>query len=160
MSFCTSPRFTKMTLERLELHCLGILNNNVLIYKRYLDDCFLVAKKHSIDKVFRTFNEYSSLQLTIEHEVHNKISFLDIEIIRISHAPSITHWFRKATASGRYINFASYHPVSQKIAVAPFCNGLPPFCLAANQISGILQAVNSSSNPYSNVALVFLKVPF
>ena len=47
----------------------------------------------------------------------SRISFLDLELIRLADGGIITNWYRKNTYSGRILNFLSFHPFSNKIAV-------------------------------------------
>ena len=66
-----------MVLEELEINSLNKLNNifmndwnkAILIYKRYVEDCFLIVKKDKEDKILEIFNNFKrSLQFTIENE--------------------------------------------------------------------------------------------
>ena len=67
MGFCTSPCFADIALELLESSCLKNYNNDVLLYRRYVDDCLLIAKKDKIDEILSSFNNYNNnLQFTIE----------------------------------------------------------------------------------------------
>ena len=44
-------------------------NKAILIYKRYVEDCFLIVKKDKEDKILEIFNNFKrSLQFTIENE--------------------------------------------------------------------------------------------
>ena len=63
--------------------------------------------------VFNSFH----LRLEFTHEMENNgcINFLETTIIR-SNTSFKFDWFIKPTASGRFIDFASHHPLSQKIA--------------------------------------------
>lgn len=118
MGFCTSSWFADIVLEKLENNCLNVLNNNILRYFRYVDDCFLIIKKDKILDAIDTFNNYNNqLQFTYEVESDNCINFLDISITRRPDDFPLTNWYRKNTASGRYINFHSHHPFSQKVAI-------------------------------------------
>ena len=117
MGFCTSPWFTDVALDLLETSCLINYNNDVLLHKRYVDDCSLIVKKDKIEEILSSFNNYNNnLQFTIERETNNSINFLDIQLIRTNNK-IITNWFRKSTASGRYINYLSHHPETQKISI-------------------------------------------
>ena len=42
MGGCSRPWFGELALERLELHCVNILKNSVVFYKRYVDDCIFI----------------------------------------------------------------------------------------------------------------------
>ena len=138
MGFCSSPWLADITIEALETNALNklkssnALNNNnnyfsspplysndtVLAYKRFADDILLVVKKDNRNKVLDTFNNYHpKIKFTLETENDNKISFLDLEITRIEDNYILTNWYRKKTFSGRYLNFHSHHPLSQKRAI-------------------------------------------
>ena len=91
MGFCTSPWFADMSLEFLELHSLNKLKNSILLYKRYVDDCFLIVKRDQINNIINTFNNYNKhLHFTVAAESNNKISFSDIEISRVDLL--LTNW--------------------------------------------------------------------
>ena len=135
MGFCTSPWLADITMEILENNALKklksslILSNKkfqtdynilckepILLYIRFVDDCLLLVDENKIDQVFKFFNEQSeALKFTIEKESEsNSISFLDLQIIRIENDFPLTNWYKKPTFSGRYINYLSHHPLSQK----------------------------------------------
>lgn len=69
------------------------------------------------DKINETkvlFNKYNKhIQFTIEEEVNQRISFLDVTCIRDNRAIK-TDWFHKSTWSGRYLNFKSHLPMTYK----------------------------------------------
>ena len=101
MGLCTSPWFADIALELLETSCLKNYNKDVLLYKRYVDNCLLTVKKEKIEEILSSFNTYNNnLQFTIELETNNSINFLDLQLIRTNNK-IITNWFRKSTASGR-----------------------------------------------------------
>ena len=106
-----------IALELLETSCLKNYNNDILLYRRYVDDCLLIAKKDKIDEILSSFNNYNNnLQFTIKRVTNNSTNFLDIQLIRTNNI-IIRNWFRKSIASGRYINYLSHHPETQKIAI-------------------------------------------
>ena len=53
------------------------------------------------------------LQFTHEIEIDNKISFLDVLLIKNNDTIE-NNWYTKPTFSGRFLNFHSKHPRSQK----------------------------------------------
>ena len=82
-----------------------------------MDDFSAIFEKNNRDLIVDTFNNFDPyLKFTIELENNNKINFLDIQIERCNDNTIRTKWYRKSIASGRYINFFSHHPTSQKIA--------------------------------------------
>ena len=67
--------------------------------------------------MLHTFNSYNNrLQFTHDIETKNSISFLDILLIK-KNQRIITNWYTKPTFSGRFLNYHSQHPLSQKIAM-------------------------------------------
>lgn len=143
MGYCSSPWFADITIEALEINCLEKLKSsaallvseknpqikriqhsltmtkrNVLIFKRFADDCFIVAKTDILDNLLTLFNSvHPSLQFTMETEQNKKLNFLDLEITRIDNNFAKTNWYKKPTFSGRYLNYHSHHPLSQKIGI-------------------------------------------
>ena len=132
---CSSPIFAEIVMEQLEINALNklksseVLNKNsnfysrppvfnsdkVLLYKRYVDDLFMIVKEDQIDLVRDVFNSFNcSLQFTVEKEDKNKISFLDIEITRHPNKICDINWFRKKTYSAWFLNFKSHHPLDHK----------------------------------------------
>lgn len=118
MGGCSSPWFAEIALEEVENKCLELLGDSVLFYRRYVDDCFLIVRSSDIDLIFNTFNNSNDyLKFTIEFENNNNINFLDLNIIRRDDDVPLTDWFQKPSATGRYINFRSHHPISTKRAI-------------------------------------------
>jgi len=72
----------------------------------------MAVPSNSIDDILDIFNSFHSrLQFTLEIE-GKKLNFLDI-IMTINNNIKFD-WFHKPTFSGRYLNFLSQHPLSQK----------------------------------------------
>ena len=85
---------------------------------RYVDDTILCVPLNKIQILIDGFNSFHPrLQFTYEREINNRISFLDLELIRLADGGIITNWYRKNTYSGRILNFLSFHPFSNKIVV-------------------------------------------
>ena len=81
------------------------------LYRRYVDDIFLMfEKKEHVKKFLRYMNSrHRNIKFTFEEEQDNKISFLDISITRVGNELQ-TSLFRKKTFSGVYLNFNSPLP--------------------------------------------------
>lgn len=70
-----------------------------------------------INDTLSTFNPYHPrLQFTSKLENDNRISFLDVSLIRGGRS-IVTNWNRKATFSSRMLHFHSTHPLTQKRAM-------------------------------------------
>ncbi|XP_071577054.1 uncharacterized protein [Temnothorax nylanderi] len=110
-----SPVVADIVMDDLETHCLSLLNFNIRIFIRYVDDIFAVVPKTSVGLILKVFNGYHPrLRFTYEIETNASLNFLDTTVIRNGNL-LITNWYRKPTFSGRYINFHSNHPLKYKL---------------------------------------------
>ena len=138
-----SPILSDIVMEDLEIECIKKLNVKPLFYFRYVDDILLCVPSNSIDHTLNTFNTYDkNLQFTVEIAQNKSISFLDLKIIIDQHRHIITNWYRKPTFSGRYLNYNSHHPLSNKIAII--------YCL-------VDRAINLSHSSFHNDNILFIK---
>lgn len=90
---------------------MEILRPHVLFYRRYVDDCLLIAKREGLQLYLDEFNNYNeNLKFTNELENNKKQTYLDLLIILIilENDKIITNWYIKPTASVRYINGFSH----------------------------------------------------
>ena len=79
-----------------------------LFYRRYVDDTIaLFRSREAAENFFDHINSlHPNINFTIEHELDNKLAFLDILITRTDHGFS-TSVFRKKTFTGQGTNFYS-----------------------------------------------------
>ena len=84
-------------------------------YWRYLDDIFVLFTSPKHLEAFRNFlnSRHANLSFTIEREKQNRMSFLDIAIIR-EDKTFITSAYRKPTFSGVYTHFDIFLPSTYK----------------------------------------------
>ena len=82
-----------------------------VIYKRYVDDTFLLFRSKDHIEKFRCY--LNCQHPTSEIEENNSISFLDIKIASVNNSFS-TSIYRKVTFSGVFTNLESFIPVSYK----------------------------------------------
>ncbi|XP_055614536.1 uncharacterized protein LOC129760880 [Uranotaenia lowii] len=105
-----------IAMERLEQECIEKLkkkNVHISIYRRYVDDCFIVAREEDVNTIFDTFNSaHTSLKFTIERENDAKIRFLDMTLHRTGEMIEKS-WFPKQP-DGRYLDFFSESPYTHK----------------------------------------------
>ena len=89
-----------------------------VFYRRYVDDIFLLFKSNDHLKYFQDFlNSYHiNMSLSMETEKENKLSFLDVEVIR-EQGKFTTTVYRKPTFSGVYSNFESFLPSVYKFGM-------------------------------------------
>ena len=79
-----------------------------LIYKRYVDDTFMLFKKEEHIDLFYNYlnNKHSKITFTIEKERDNKLPFLDLLISKTNNKID-TSIYRKETFTGLGINYLS-----------------------------------------------------
>ena len=108
------PVVANMVMQDFEKMAIGMLPYLLLFYYRYVDDIILAAPSESIGNILDIFNSlHTRLQFSMEI---GKISFLDTMLI-IEERNLIFDIYRKATFSGRFLNFHSYHPHCHKRGV-------------------------------------------
>lgn len=114
-----SSTVAQLVLEYLEEKVLNDIKTPVIFFKRYVDDCLIAIPEDKIDEVLDAFNKFHpKIQFTSEIETNNKINFLDMTLIRQKNNENLkTKWYTKNTWSGRYLNYNSNHPTSQKNSV-------------------------------------------
>jgi len=82
-------------------------------YVRYVDDIATAVHHTQIHRLLNIFNSFHPrIQFTIEIG-GNILNFLDITLIKNNKKIEFD-WFHKPTFSGRYLNFLSLHPITQK----------------------------------------------
>ena len=79
-----SPMLAEIVMEDLEKNVFERLQFVVPFYFRYVGDTLLCVPLDKLQKVIDTFNNYHSrIQFTHEMKRNNRISFLDLEIIKL-----------------------------------------------------------------------------
>ena len=113
-----SPLIADIFMEKLEMDVLSHQNSykRPTIWRRYVDDTFCIWE-HS-DEDLNTFltelNNYDEhIKFTMEKENDQKISFLDVLIIR-QQSELKTTIYRKPTSTFKLIDIDSAHPFSNK----------------------------------------------
>ncbi|XP_018364720.1 PREDICTED: uncharacterized protein LOC108762281 [Trachymyrmex cornetzi] len=108
-----SPIIADMVMQDLESRVLSTIEFPVLFYYRYVDDIVLCLPTTEVEGILERFNSFHPrLQFTIEVG-GNAINFLDTTIM-FRNDGLIFDWYRKPTFSGRFLNYWSQHPISQK----------------------------------------------
>jgi len=87
-----------------------------VMYKRYVDDVFLLFNDVSHVKMFLDYvnSKHVNIQFTSEVEVNNSLSFLDIRLERDDKTFK-TSVYRKPTFTGSGLNYLSFLPMMFKI---------------------------------------------
>ncbi|XP_018361384.1 PREDICTED: uncharacterized protein LOC108760084 [Trachymyrmex cornetzi] len=113
MGLPLSPIIADLVMRRLERLSLMSFNRSCPFYYRYVDDICTAVTPSDIEALLQAFNSFHPrLQFTIEIG-GDKLEFLDVTIFRLN-SKLIFDRYRKPFFSGRFLNFNSNHPVSQK----------------------------------------------
>ncbi|XP_071644559.1 uncharacterized protein [Temnothorax longispinosus] len=108
-----SPDLADLVLQDIETRAIGILNFSLPFFYRYVDDIAMATPYDMVDFTLQTFNSFHPRsQFTIEVG-NKKLNFLDTTIIN-NNVLIEFDWYHKPTFSGRYLNYNSCHPSSQK----------------------------------------------
>ena len=92
-----------------------------LLYRRYVDDCFLLFKSTDQIPQFLDFlnRQHPNIKFTCEIESNSTLPFLDISIIR-KNGVFETSVYQKPTFTGLFTNFHSFIPSQYNIASITF----------------------------------------
>ena len=100
-----SPMLAEIVMEDLERTVFERLGFFVPFYFRYVDNTLLCVPLDKLQTVTDAFNGYHPrIQFTHEMERNNRISFLDLEIIKLDNGKIVSNWYRKSTYSCRLFN--------------------------------------------------------
>lgn len=110
-----SPIIAQWVMDHIVVEALKMLPFNVPFLKKYVDDIITAIPANSVDVVVKQFNSiHPKIQFTVEEERNSAVPFLDTLVIRQGNIVK-TDWYQKPTASGRYVNFLSFHTTKMKI---------------------------------------------
>ena len=89
-----------------------------LLYRQYVDDCFLLFRCSEHVQLFLTYlnHQHTNIRFTSEVERDGKLPFLDIDIFR-SNGKCSTSVYRKPTFTGLFTNFHSFIPLTYKRSI-------------------------------------------
>ena len=107
-----------LVMEDVEERDIDRFGQPPRVWKRFVDDTFVILDKVAVDKFFTHLNQIqTSIKFTMEGEKDSCISFSDISITRNHIGTLDTNIYRKHRHSERYLNFKSEHPLEHKSAV-------------------------------------------
>ncbi|OXA49049.1 hypothetical protein Fcan01_16401 [Folsomia candida] len=112
-----SPVFAELYMQYFESQVVQD-HPKIDLYRRFVDDSFCIMNYDATLDLQKEFNQFNKhIQFTYEEEENGQISFLDVTLIRDEENQLRRKVFRKATHTGRYLNYSSYHHPSHKISV-------------------------------------------
>ena len=105
-------------MEELEQKSLETFGHSVKVWKRYVDDTFVVVKKEHVEALHLHLNDqFTGVSFTLEEEKEGSLAFLDVEVKRCQDGSVKTAVFRKVTHTDKYLDFNSHHSVQHKESV-------------------------------------------
>ena len=114
-----SPVLADMVLEGLLNTIVAQLDFKPPVLRKYVDDLILAIPLNKLKYVHDMLNSYDKhIQFTYELEENRRLPYLDMMLVRKENQTVRTEWFSKPIASGRFLNFHSYHSYQQKMNVA------------------------------------------
>ena len=115
MGSSISVVLAEICMQAIEDVIFEKVGNLISIWMRYVDDVFAIIPIDKKDFIFNTINNINdSINFTIEEEQNNKISFLDLSIVRKHNGNLTFNVYRKPTHTDRYLDFNSNNVTSQK----------------------------------------------
>ncbi|XP_058817405.1 uncharacterized protein LOC131680714 [Topomyia yanbarensis] len=114
-----SPALADLVMETLLDHVLETIDIPIPFLRKYVDDLVTALPADKIQHVQSALNAYNPhIQFTCEIESNNRLPYLDMVLIRTNEQKIQTDWYRKPVASGRILNYLSFHPLTQKLNTA------------------------------------------
>ena len=110
------PLFANFYMCRVENNVIPSLNNQPVIYTRYVDDIFLVLRDiNALAEIKHKFEQLSQLHYTYELEEKKSIAFLDVRVTRGTNKLE-TSVYTKPTNTGECINYNGIVPDKYKVS--------------------------------------------
>ena len=114
-----SPIIANLYMENFETKALSTAPNPPTLWKRFVDDTFVVIKKCHQEEFFHHINSNEdSIQFTAEDtHADGTLPFLDVLVIPQPDGSLATTVYRKPTHTGQYLQWDSHHAISAKYSV-------------------------------------------
>ncbi len=108
-----------LAMEVILTLVMGLLPFDVPFIVKYVDDILLCCPENLQEETLEIFNSINgNVQFTMEVEKERKLPYLDLLLIRNQDGTIGTDFYMKPTASGRILNYNSYHSMRLKINTA------------------------------------------
>ncbi|KAL9974354.1 hypothetical protein ACROYT_G011378 [Oculina patagonica] len=132
------------------------------IWKRYVDDSFVIIKKDAVPSSHGTLNSIDSkIAFTIEEENNGQISFLDTLVSR-KNGVIVIDVYRKPTHTDRYLDYSSHPEIKHKVSTASTllfrAANLPSTCEGkARETSHVTEALKANGYPPTVISNILKK---
>jgi hypothetical protein len=119
MGSCLGPVLADIFMGYLESRLKSKIDGTCKVYKRYVDDCFLVVSNEvDVSLLLDAFNKaHENIKFTLEEEKAGRLPFLDVLCMREENGTVRTRIYRKTTWTGLYMSFFSFCPRKYKAAL-------------------------------------------
>ena len=106
-----------LCLTLVHLYTLKRIGYKIVHYRRYVDGIFVLFTSPQHLEAFENFlnGRHANMSFTIDSEKQNRMSFLDVQIIR-EDKTFTTSVYRKSNFSGVYTHFDSFLPSTCKFS--------------------------------------------
>ena len=105
-------------MEYVELKAISSFNSSPKLWKRFVDDTFVIMQTNEVNRFFDHLNNVDpNINFTIELEQDDKLAFLDVLVMRTQDGKLATKVHRKTIHTNRYLNYHSAHSIEQKQGV-------------------------------------------
>jgi len=159
-----SPVVANLYMEIIEETAITASSTPPKNWKRYVDDSFVIIKKHSVASFHDTLNSIDpKIAFTIEPENSGQIPFLDTLVSR-NNGVITTNVYKKSTHTDRYLDFYSHHEMKHKLSTATtllnHASNLPSTPEGkAKELIHDTDALKSNSYPLSVISNILKKKP-
>jgi len=159
-----APSFANIFLSEFEQKHVYTYNCSPLLWKRYIDDIFIIWP-HGHDELVKFVNHLNSVHATIKFTMYSsaaQVSFLDTLVCLNQDGTLSTRVYRKPTDTQSYLRYDSSHPrfckdsipYSQFLRIRRICSELSDFDKTALDMS---RAFIERGYPLHVVESAFLK---
>jgi len=109
-----SPILANLVMEDIENKAMSEFHHPPKVWKRHVDDTFVVIKREYLQQFFNFLNSIEpTVQFTKERESYGVLAFLDVKLTRENIGYLDYTVYRKPTHTDRHLNFRSDHPLQQ-----------------------------------------------
>ena len=114
-----SPIIANIYMEEFETKALSIAPNPLTLWKRFVDDTFVVIKTSHKEEFFKHINSIEdSIQCSAEDtQADGSLPFLDALVTPKTDGTLSTSVYRKPTHTNQYLQWDSHHAISAKYSV-------------------------------------------
>ena len=155
------PALSRIFMVELENTLVLTLSNHCISWKRYYDDNNCFIKEDSIDHVMSVLNGFHpSIQFKYDTESNNRLSFLDVPIIR--NGQSIETWvYRKPTNTDIYVHWNSFASIQGKrISLKALVYRSNLICSNDHHLTLELEYLQKGFKEYNNYPHWFITLDF